>query len=196
MYKYNLLRRHSSSTENELANSIWCCEFLNGDEEFGCYFLTNSIFIILVAKVEIMIYVFPFKSCEHRKGNRRSVPSSDLNFSTKCLLMERSQELLQRHSLKTWKRQDKNKRFKLWTKAKGKKLLSKRRIKEKFSIAKGALNDFVDKSIDKTKKATNSFSTSVSRAQSRDNLSVSSKRSGIHSLPRGLLRHVVYHFEN
>ncbi|CBY24668.1 unnamed protein product [Oikopleura dioica] len=73
-------------------------------------------------------------------------------------------------------------------KAKGKKLLSKRRIKEKFSIAKGAINDFVDKSIDKTKKAKNPFSTSVSRAQSRDNLSVSSKRSGIHSLPRGLLR--------
>lgn len=72
--------------------------------------------------------------------------------------------------------------------AKSKKLLSKRKIKEKFSIAKGALNDFVDKSIDKTKKATNSFSTSMSRAHSRDNLSVSSKRSGVHSLPRGLLR--------
>lgn len=170
----------------------------------GVYFFSNSIFIILVAKVEIMIFVFPLKSCEHRKGNRRSAdlshlyysPSPNLYFSRKCLLMEISQELRQRHSLKTWKRPDKNKRFKLWTKAKGKKLLSKRRIKEKFSIAKGALNDFVDKSIDKTKKATNTFSTSVSRAQSRDNLSVSSKRSGIHSLPRGLLRHVVYHYEN
>ena len=70
--------------------------------------------------------------------------------------------------------------------------MSKRKIKEKLSVAKGVFNDFVDKSIDKTKKATTSISASMSRAHSRDNLSISSKRSGISSLPRGLLRYGLF----